>query len=272
MSVIRGNLDWITGARSASFLTVVGIGAGFWFALALSLDRAPGISRFLFTIVSFLIIGGVGWIINGSALRRPPAGNAYAAKIILAAAAIGPLIIVGGILWGIVVGGQEKRKVAAEIKLADERFTFEQLGADAPFEYLLPYFNSQVPSVRQQSRDRIAHSPNLENRIDGLLLGSYGAYAADYIANVYDAPPVTLSKTYAQCLDAVLADWKSTLEGNLRGPWQRDLENYFRGAERLQKAGGNLRPQLTAWHAFLSSDPRLAKHAKQVQLILQFAQ
>jgi len=84
-----------------------------------------------------------------------------------------------------------------------------------------------------------------------------------------EAPPVTLSDKYARCLEDLLADWKESVEGHLRGAWQTDLENYFRAAQRLQNAGCNLRHQLVSWQEFLARDPRFAKQSKQVRLILE---
>jgi hypothetical protein len=54
-------------------------------------------------------------------------------------------------------------------------------------------------------------------------------------------------------MERELKRWSRLASDEHAGTWEMNLRPYFEGAAKIQKAGGDLRPQLRAWQGLLKT-------------------
>jgi hypothetical protein len=146
---------------------------------------------------------------------------------------------------------------------------FRTLPADATFDRLLSFAFAEDDDVQRECRERIAVRPDLDDELIERLKTASIDITISYIA--YAAPSVSprLAPAYAGVMERVLEGWRSTIENDpYVGKSEPELRTLMEGAERIQSAGGDLRPQLRAWHESVSKSNALSGLAIQIRAVL----
>jgi hypothetical protein len=221
----------------------------------------------LLSAVPFVAVGATAWLTHGS-----EASARIVTRSIFAAGAIAGCLIVAALLIVSVRDqiSDAEQAAAREAKFAEENAAFDAaqfraVPKDAALWQLYPYMTSPNPEVRKECRERMANRPDLDGELSRNLGNGWAEYTVSYIADIHPSPSAGLAPSYAQFLDAQLVSWRKRLTGDPNpGKWQTNLSPYVRAAERIQRAGGDLRPQLKAWHTYLSTVPGMQTLAAQV--------
>ncbi|TDU31784.1 hypothetical protein DFR24_1166 [Panacagrimonas perspica] len=255
---LSGHFAWILDNRFVWLMLSVGILVCLGMALFSLLDR--GASRALGIAMSGVV--GAACLLSlhpdGGATRR------IAALVLFGLPALAGLALLLKALVDTAL--RRKRRFEADERAFEEARkqraqwdidNFATLPVDAPFFAVSQYLWSPTESVQAEARARLAARPDLEAQmIECLGVDGADAAVAGYIAYVEPRPSPTLAPAYAAFLDRQLASWKSTrLIGSNPAQWEPNLSSWFDAAERLQAAGGDLRPSLTAWREALAVIP-----------------
>jgi hypothetical protein len=75
--------------------------------------------------------------------------------------------------------------------------------------------------------------------------------AISYVANLYEDSPAKFAPSWGEMLERQLTKWDGLQYDEYAGTWEHNLKAYFEGAQKIQLAGGSLRPELLAWHEHL---------------------
>jgi len=254
VSVHRGAMDWMPGGRMAQYAVVLGL--------------VVGVSAF--SIVSFGIrhkllsplCAAVPLVVVGAAIvmAHTAAGRNIVASVLGVVAVAGWLVMIIGfgvyVKDSVQVANQraQEERAREEERSRSDLAEFRALGADAPLRQLMEYTYSPNDAVQKEARVVISARPNLEDELIAMLRDGAGDSAASYIARVHPAPSSKLAPAFASFLESELPGWQSRLMGSPNpGMWQPNISSFFYAADRIQKAGGDLRPQLKQWHDYLKT-------------------
>jgi hypothetical protein len=261
--ILRGRFDGLPGGRAAAFLLAVGILAAFWFAMAASADGKTGEWRLPAAVACYAILAACVAVIHDFGMTT------RLASMLLGGVALGGWTLCGYGIWQSAAGSPDNRQAKQEIRLSEIRYAYSQIPEDAPLCRHLSYIDSEEPAVRQQARDRCSRWQNLDDELIACLAtGGWSLQASAFLAHVHPGPSARFALAFEKFLKAELASWKERFPGPLRSEWKVDLDNLILAAERIQKAGGDLREPLQAWAEFLRTDPQLVPYAPRVQSMI----
>lgn len=250
-----GRFDWIVGGRPGSVVLLAGFLIGAAAALGFVLDQPDAWWQSLVGVTPWAMLAGCFLALNSGPSPGP-------LPKILIAATLGTTALAGWVLTG---GGAVKyvqrqnqiawskveQSQAFEQQRADE---FRALGTDAPLWNYFGYMYMPDESLRRQCRDIMAHRPDLNQRLIEYLGNPILASSArDYIGDVAENPSAELTPAFARYMETVLQGYREVIrnETTLTERARQDATALFAAAARLQKAGGNLKPQVTAWRDYL---------------------
>lgn len=271
--VAKGSLNIVPGGRLIQFVIAIGILITFSIAVFGLLVRDQGVVEVLLIAAPFLILAGCASLIHHSDLPNPRLVNWVAATLLGGAALVG---------WGLAGYGifryvqkDLERSALAEQKAREQEEQYEQrdvaeyanLDDSAPLQALLRFTWSRNEQVRSRARPRVSNLPQLDDRLIELLdQGSEDAIS--YVANVYEHPPAGLAPAWGRMLERELKTWNSLQYDEHAGTWENNLRGFFVGAQKIQNAGGSLRPELAAWHQHLQKCKGLGNLAAFVERLL----
>lgn len=267
---LSGRFAWMLDNRFVWLILSVGILVSLGVALFSLLDR--GVSRALGIAASMMI--GAACLL--SLYPETQATRRIVALVLFGLPALAGLALLLKALIDKALGNRrrfeaQEREVAEAQKQRAQWDTenFATLPVDAPFFAVSQYLWSPTASVQAEARARLAARPDLEAQmIECLKVDGCDAAVASYIAYVEERPSPTLAPAYAAFLDRQLAAWKTThLIGPNPAQWEPNLSSWFDAAERLQAAGGDLRPSLTAWREALAVIPGFAGLVQRIREI-----
>ena len=265
-SILRGRFDWIPGGKLVAFALLFGFMVGVGAPLFDSFNRHDSGWDYVIATIPFVTLVGCFWAVSG----LEPMVPARAGKI-LASAILG-LTSAGG--WGLTGYAfvthlkremlaadrhYAKDRVEQEARTARQTAEFRALPADAPLIELFGFEFAANEEVQREARQRIAARPDLDGEIIAILSDEkYGVtdllWTVSYIANIHPAPPARLAPAYAKVLERAYKYWESTMKyDDYASKAEPEVLLFLRGAERVQKAGGDLRPQLRAWRDLVKS-------------------
>lgn len=250
----RGLFDWVPGGRMAQYAAALGVVAGTGMLSAISFDSPDAWWSRLCAGVPFLVIAATLALLHTDFAKTASAG------VLALVAVVGWVVIAGGFAAYVKDSAQEaNQRAQAESAREAERSRsdlaeFQALSSDAPVWKLLDYTHSPNETVQKEARELVAARPNLDDELIAMLREGAGERAASYIARLHAAPPSKLAPAFASFLEGELPGWQSRLMGSPNpGMWQPNISSYFDAADRIQKAGGDLRPQLKQWHDYLKT-------------------
>ncbi len=265
-SILRGRFDWIPGGKVVAFALLIGFMVGVGTPLFDSFNRRDSAWDYLIATIPFVTLVGCFWAVSG----LEPIVPARAGKI-LASAILG-LTSTGG--WGL-IGYAFVSHMNSQMQAADQQMTkdraedeartarevaeFRALPADAPLIELFSFEFASNEAVQREARQRIAARPDLDGEIIAILSDEKHGVTdllrtVSYIANIHPAPSARLAPAYAKVLERAYKYWESTMKyDEYASKAEPEVRLFLRAAERVQKAGGDLRPQLRAWRDLVKS-------------------
>lgn len=269
----RGMMGPLPGGRLVQFVAAVGIVITFSASLVETLDRHDGLAQTLLTAIPYLLLAGCATLIHPADLSYPPA-SIWAMAILLEGAAIAGWGIGAKRIARFLRKQQEKLDQLVreeperdEQRKQEEMTRYEELGDAVPLFKLLPFTCSRNDRIQLLARERVAALPGLDESLVALLdLDSEDAVR--YIARAYETPPKDLVPAYGRILERLLKSWDSLQYDEHPRTWELNLKGYFEGAQKIRRAGGDLRPQLRLWHQFLLTCRGLDNLAAFVETLL----
>lgn len=156
-----------------------------------------------------------------------------------------------------------------------EQAVYESFGSPyGPLNLMLRFTQSRNPEIAAGTRARVASRPYLPQDLV-TLLGQYAApdqqRALRYIVDQYQGPLAPFAPAWTELLDYHLRDAQLTLpycQGPQRAESEAQLLLYVLGARKIQQAGGDLRPVLERWRAYLQAHPDLEELNRLVNSLL----
>jgi hypothetical protein len=250
--VSRGLFAWAPGGRPVHYAAVLGVVVALGILILVSVDRNQGPLSHLCTVIPYLVIAAC------FATLHINAGRSLSAGFVGLLAVAGWVAMAGGLVMQMSSSIKEAEtrataeRLAEELRAKEDLEEFRQLSAGASLAKLLQYTYSPNATVQKEAREMIASNPRLDDELIAMLRMGSGEDASSYIARLHPAPTAKLAPAFASFLERELPGWKSRLMGAPNpGIWQPNISSYFDGADRIQKAGGDLRPQLRQWHDYL---------------------
>ncbi len=262
-AILTGRFDWIPGGKAVAFLMLIGYMAAVGTAIFHAFERPESAMDHAIAAVPFVAVAGVFFVFNR--FDAPMAARAVNA-VILGLASVGGWGLMGYALVSHTRAEMEAAerqyaidRVENEARMAKELADFNALPADTPLRELFQYEFTLNQPVQKRARERIAAFPNLDDEISRILtndeLGVYELqWTIGYIAQIHPAPPARLAPAYAHAMDQAYKYWETTMRYDEHaGKSEPEIRAYLEGAEKIQRAGGDLRPQLKAWAELLGS-------------------
>jgi len=276
MMVGKELLYFIPGGSLIQFVTAVGILITFSITIFGTIDRHQynwAIQGLVITVPSLILVVCTV-IIHQIVFPNPRLIHLMAAVLLGGAALAG---------WGLAGTGiflymqneleQATLRVQKEKEQEDQRAQWEiaeyaKLG-DSPSLYaLLQFVWSRNDQVRRQAREKVSRLQDLDDKLIELI-NQDSEEAISYIAKVYENPPATFAPAWGRMLNRQLKKWNSLQYDEHAGTWENNLINYFKGAEKIQMAGGSLHTELMAWHEHLMKCKGLGNLATFVKNLLK---
>jgi len=275
--IARGRFDWVPGGRVLCYLLLPGMLVGMAAAMLATFVRQQTILSFLAGISPMPIIAATLWSIHGFESVIPPIAGRLAAVIIFGGFAAGGW---GLMLYGLFVWFKNTMDAAAadaareqadyEARKAAAIAEFRALPADAPLDSLLSYVFAADEDVERECRERVAARSNLDEELIERLKTASNDITIAYIANAAKTVSPRLASAYAGVMERTLEGWRSTIENDpYVGKSEIDLRRLIDGADRIQSAGGDLRPQLRAWEESVSKSKVLGGLAMQIRAAIE---
>ena len=272
----KGLLDFIPGGGLVQFVIAVGIIITFSIAIFGTVDRHNynwAIQGLVITVPCLILVCSAV-IIHQTAFPnlRP---IQLAAVIVLGGAALTGWGLAGTGIFHYMKYEMEKAALQAqkEREQMDEREQWEaaeyaKLDDSASLYALLQFMWARNDDVQQQAHERLRNYPQLDEKLIELL-DKDNDQAIDYVAKLYDNPPVKLEPAWGRMLKRQLKKWDSLQYDDHAGTWEYNLKPYFTGAQKLQLAGGSLQDELLAWHEHLMKCKGLWNLASYVKDLLE---
>lgn len=267
---LSGHFAWMLPNRFAWLLLSAGILVSLGVALFALIDR--GMSRRLGIAVT-MVVGAACFL-----ALDPEIGLTGAARRVLPMLLFGLLALAGHALliktmFRHTIG--RRAWLEAQYRAADEAEQrraqgdvdeFAAVPVDAPFLTVSRFLWSSTGPVRTQARERLQARPDLEAQmVECLGIDGADEAVACYIAYVQSQPLPTMAPAYAAFLDRQFTSWQhSRLIGADPALWEPNLAAWFDAAERIQAAGGELRPSLTRWREAFELIPGFEQQAQRI--------
>ena len=252
LMVFRNHLDWIPGGALVRLLAILGVLTAFVIAMFASLGKQNTLSSTAGKIAPVLILVGCALALHARQFALP-----WAAGMLFALAAVS-----GWSLWGFglvtkIRSDMEQAEASAKAEAqreseyeAQEVAEFRALPADAELSTVMRYTWSRNATVSSEARARVNSWPELENAMIELL-NKDSDNVVTYVSHVMERPPARLAPVWGAMMERQLKHWDVLQHDQYAGKWEPNLSGYFEGARKIQESGGDLKLQLTAWHAFL---------------------
>jgi hypothetical protein len=231
---------------------VLGVVVALGIVTLMSLDRDQNLLSHLCTAVPYLAIAACFATLHTSMARSTVLGFVGLLAVAGWVAMAGALVVhVKSSIKEAEIRANAER-MAEELRAKEDLEEFRKLTVDATLPKLLQYTYSPNAEVQKQALEMVSKRPALDDELIAMLRGSGGGDASSYIARLHPAPTAKLAPAFASFLESELPGWKGRLMGSPNpGMWQPNISSYFDSADRIQKAGGDLRPQLRQWHDYL---------------------
>jgi len=274
--IAGGRFAWLPGGRFAAVLLLAGFLVALGAALIAAFDSPHSALDVLLRLVPFAALGGCLWLVGNAPWGR------ILGPAILCATSLGGWALMG---YGAVSNMRdsmaaaqrdyERDRADAEARDAQSLKEFRALPADAPLIEVIHFTFVGNETVQREVRERIANWPGRDEELAKIL--SHDAtyfpeltWTISYIAHVHPAPPASLAPAYARALDRGYRYWESTMKyDEYAAKSEPEVSTLILGAERIQQAGGDLRPQLSRWYELLHNARGMGGLAHQVQMLLK---
>ena len=252
LMTVRNHLDWIPGGALVRFLAILGVLTAFVMAMIASLDSRNALWSTAGKFAPALILIGCALAVHARQFAVP-----WVAGILFALAAVS-----GWGLWGFglvakIRSDMEQAEAAAKAEAqreseyeAQEVTEFRALPGDADLSTVMRYTWSRNATVSEEARARVNVWPGLDDAMIELL-NKDSENVVTYVSHVMAKPPAKLAPAWGAMMERQLKYWDVLQHDEYAGKWEPNLSGYFEGARKIQESGGDLKPQLTAWHAFL---------------------
>jgi hypothetical protein len=272
--VAEDSLNFVSGGRPVQVVIAVGIFITFSIALFAILGRYNGVIQGLLIAVPYLILAGCAAVIHHSDSPNPRLVHLVAAMILGGAALAG---------WGLAGTGallcmkedleRSALRAQREREQEDQREQWEvaeyaKLDDSRSLYALLQFVWSRNDQVRRQAREQVSHFPGLDDKLIELL-DQDCKEAVSYVANVHENPPAKFAPAWGRMLERQMERWDSLQYDEHAGTWEQNLIAYFKGAQKIQLAGGSLRTELLPWHQHLQKCRGLGNLADFVRDLLE---
>jgi hypothetical protein len=145
-------------------------------------------------------------------------------------------------------------KVAHAQEFQDQQAAeFRALGKDAPLWNYLGYMYIPNEELRKECHEIIANRADRDEKLIEYLGNEVMASAATrYIGEFHPAPGPVLAPAFAQQSDLVLSQIGEVNDSDqLSERSYSDIQDIIRAATKIQKGGGDLKPQLEKWKSYL---------------------
>ena len=276
-SILKGRFDLVPGGKLTAALALVGFLIAASAALMAAFGRRHSPADFLFAALPFVILAPCFQVVNAAAFSR---------WRVPALAVLGLASLCG---WGLAARAFVVREIhemeSADAQASKDRAQhdaravqvlaeYRMLPPDAPLKTIIEFEFAADQTVQNEARARIAAWPNLDDEIARILVDERNSvtslqWTISYIAELHASPSARLAPAYARLLDRAYHYWESTMRNDeYAAKYEFELRSLFTAAGRIQKAGGDLRPQLEAWRDLLKQARGLGGVASYVRAIL----
>jgi hypothetical protein len=250
-----GRFDWIAGGRPVAAVLLIGFLIAAAVALGYAMDKPDAWWQGLVGVTPWIMLAGCFLALN-------PGSAPGALPKILMAATLGTTAVAGWVLTAAGAVHYVKQQDVIEQSKVENASRYEQehadefraLGTDAPLWNYFGYMYLSDEALRRQCRDIIAHRPDLNARlIEYLGSDMLSEPAASYIGAIAENPSAELGPAFARYMQTKLEGYREVLrnEKEFSDRGEQVVTPMFAAAARLQKAGADLKPQITAWRDYL---------------------
>lgn len=280
--IVRGRFDWLPGGKTLAFVLLAGFMVAVGAALLAAFERRDSALDYVYWLIPFVTLAGCFWASGGLDAWVPARTGR-----ILGPAIFGLTSLAG---WGL-MGQALVARVHSDMQTAERQSVREQADQEARAARAAAEFRALPPNtplfqviqfeyvsneaVQKEVRARIANWPALDDELSTILNSDTlsildMSWTISYIADIYPSPPARLGPAYAHALDKAYRYWESTMKYDENAAKsEQELSVLMRGAERIQKAGGDLRPHLRPWYELLKQARGLGGLAGYVQDVIR---
>lgn len=148
----------------------------------------------------------------------------------------------------------EQSKVVHAQEFQDQQAAaFRALGKDAPLWNYLGYMYISNEELRKECHEIIANRADRDEKLIEYLGNEVMASdATRYIGEFHPAPGPVLAPAFAERSDLVLSQIAEVNDSDqLSERSYSDIQDIIRAATKIQKGGGDLKPQLEKWKSYL---------------------
>jgi hypothetical protein len=201
-----------------------------------------------------------GWLLLLGCFVAVNAGTSAIAKTVIGAT-LGLGSVAGWLQMGVWLseysseqGRLEQSKIAQAQEFQDQQAAaFRALGKDAPLWNYLGYMYISNEELRKECHEIIANRADRDEKLIEYLGNEVMASdATRYIGEFHPAPGPVLGPAFAQRSDLVLSQIGEVNDSDqLSERSYSDIQDIIRAATKIQKGGGDLKPQLEKWQSYL---------------------
>jgi len=251
-----GRFDWILRSHVAAGGLLIGFLIAATAAMLYLFDEPENLVQRLIGTTPFLMLAGCFVALNPGASPGLPAKLLIAVTLGMSSLAGWGLAATGAVKWVMrqdeIAQSKDRQAWDTEQRRIDE---FRALSPEAPLWHYFRFLYLVDPGLRAQCREVVARRPDLiQQLIEYLGNPMFADEAVNYIGDVAEHPSAELAPALGKHMSAILEEYRELLKGESRfsDRGRETASSLLAAAARVQKSGGDLRPQTTAWRDYLS--------------------
>jgi hypothetical protein len=269
--IALGTFSWVPGGRLTCFAIWVGLLVAFAVSGYYSMSESESKYEQFAALSGWLLIAGCFVAVNA-------APSSAARTAIVATLGLGG--VAGWLQVAVWLSEYSAEKAQlAESRIAHERefqdsqeAEFRALGKEAPLWRYLGYMYISNVELRKECHEIIAGRSDRDAQLVEYL-GSeiLASDAIRYIGEFHPAPGPALAPAFARRSDLVLSQISEIDAGSdqISERSYADIRDIIRAATRIQKGGGDLRPQMEAWRSYLKRFKNTAELVAEIDQTLR---
>lgn len=250
--IALGTFSWVPGGRWTCFALWVGL------MITFSVSGYYAMSEVETKYEQFAALSG--WLLLLGCFVAVNASPSVTAKTVIGAT-LGLGSVAGWlqiVVWLSEYSNEQAQLAQSKVAHAQEfqeqqAAEFRALGKDAPLWNYLGYMYISNEELRKECHEIIANRADRDEKLIEYLRNEVMASAATrYIGEFHPAPGPVLAPAFAQRSDLVLSQIEEVDKSDqLSERSYSDIQDIIRAAIKIQKGGGDLKPQLEKWQSYL---------------------
>jgi hypothetical protein len=250
--IALGTFPWVPGGRWTCFALWIGLMIAFAVSGYYSMSEAETKYEQFAALAGWLLV--LGCLVAINTVPSTAAKTVIAVTLGLGSVAGWLQIVIWLSEYASDQAQLAEKQAAHEQEFQDQQAAaFRALGKDALLWNYLGYMYISNEELRKECHEIIANRPDRDEQLIQYLGNEVMASEATrYIGEFHPAPGPVLAPAFAQRSDVVLSRIAEVNDSDqVSERSYSDIEDIIHAAIRIQKGGGDLKPQLEKWQSYL---------------------